>query len=387
MWTTEQEKFIIDNYGVALPNDIKKAIGKTKSQVQYKVKELRALGLIPQPPDLYPRLCEKYGVENIEFVKTFYPKYGSNFCASKTGLTVRKIQNIIVAIGLRVRGSDANITRDNLYYFDHSLLESPTSEFAYLLGFIWGDGHIRGDRITCANLKEDLESLFPVFFKTGKWSVEPVNNKNSDGCKRKGNICISMHDSQLADFLMRNQYDAKKNSSPDKILSYLPIYLKKYWWRGFFDADGYISFKERPNFSIDRLNFSLASSYEQDWIFAKTLFSDLKIEDYQLYRHVSKKGHKQSAIRASNKISILKFMNYIYDSYDYIGLSRKYMAYLRLANNLINRALRIKSPHQTQINIPSSDWEILNRNFGNMTKALMDDISISVPTLDVRSHP
>jgi hypothetical protein len=199
-------------------------------------------------------------------------------------------------------------------------------EKSYTLGFLWGDGNLVIRQNTEAYYprfeitESDFDSIYQSFRVWGEWSIHRRHREN-----RKPQASATLCDKELGWFLFQNDYADKTYVEPTKILSKISAKLKPYWWRGFIDADGcfYTNQKEWLK------QFSLAGSYELEWIEATKLFNKLGIETFKTnYRKVS--NSESSTIRINNREGIIKLGNYIYADNLSIGLKRKQDKFLEI---------------------------------------------------------
>jgi hypothetical protein len=195
-----------------------------------------------------------------------------------------------------------------------------TSEVAYILGILWAEGSVGEKFITIKNIKTDMNEIESIFFSIGTWSKYTIKQLN-----RKVATQLHIGNMVLSKFLLENGYGSKSGSAC-QILSKIPNHLKHYWWRGYFDGDGYV---RKTAYTI-----KLSSCYEQDWGFAETLFKSMDIK-YHIKRErwwnkKDEKWNQASSIIISNAKDVLKFLNYIYTNYesDKYGFTRKYEAFL-----------------------------------------------------------
>ena len=212
------------------------------------------------------------------------------------------------------------------------IVDSP--EKSYTLGFLWGDGCLKRfkNKQGYSNIvypgyeivKEDFDNIQNLF---NYWNIEwKIHFRNRKGRKPQGNAYT--FNRNFGYFLSKYDYLNKSNCCPTSILSIIPEKLKKYWWRGFLDADGCFYVKNKAS----QLSFS--GSYGLSWKELQLLFTSLGIEKYQIQQRIHKNS-KSSSIRISSKESICKFGNYIYQDNLHIGLKRKFLKFLEIKNNCL----------------------------------------------------
>ena len=327
-WTEKEEDFIIQNHNKLHISKICKELNRSKNSVSNRIRWLKSKGIIDYKFYNKPIIYEKFGKDKIDFIKKYYPKYGWNYCSEKLNIEVSDIRNIVAQLGLNRKIPRKFVSRT--FDFDKFIKFHPIS--VYLLGFIWGDGHVNKNQrtIRLAGVYSDFVSIAQLFTLYGNPYICEKNLEN-----RQRQLEIIIRDNNLFNFLVENDYLFKKDYNADKILSVIPQELHKYWFRGFFDADGHITFEETETGAAKRACFSLSSSFGQDWSFVTNLFDRLNIINYIVYKHEHKgnKG-KFSAIRIEERKEIIKFLDYIYASYNLIGFPRKYLKYIALQEHL-----------------------------------------------------
>lgn len=190
-----------------------------------------------------------------------------------------------------------------------------TKEAAYILGYLWGDGWLNKNKNAYTIWICTIDNfLDPILEKTGQWLKTFRQRENRQ--LSFNYVCASV---TLYEYLVSMNYKSK-DLSACKILNTIPDNLKKYWFRGLSDADG--CFYTHGYMK----QYSIGSTYEQDWTYTENLFKKLNIK-YTIKRAITPKGHKNSIIRFCGKQSMLAFGNYIYSDYDGLGLQRKYDKY------------------------------------------------------------
>lgn len=253
------------------------------------------------------------------FLTEFYPKFGKKYCYSNLKKTKAEIDYKVRKLKLK-----KNVNVNTLMFS-----ECQTPEAAYVLGFIWADGHVNKDgrhiAITC--LLDDMNNIEHIFDKTGKWSKYTLD-RTKNHCRTAKEFMTSNHD--LNAFLCKNDYRDKSKKSPDSILETIPISLHEYFYRGVVDGDGCFYYNQK-NFLRQ---FSISGSYEQNWSYLECLCNRLNIK-YTIKRTTTKKGNS-SSFRILGK-EVLKIGNFIYSKNDNIKLSRKYNKFIIIKNSYIKK--------------------------------------------------
>lgn len=144
----------------------------------------------------------------------------------------------------------------------------------------------------------------------GKWSIQK-RKRNKNWAETTAFVT---NNKELYTFLLNNDYDKKSYCEPTKILSKIPDEFKHYFWRGYFDGDGSAGLIGRGSY----IEFS--STYDYQYSELISLFDMLNIKTYNLYRQISKKGHKSSVFKLYGKPNVI-LSKYLLTSE--IGLNRK----------------------------------------------------------------
>lgn len=213
---------------------------------------------------------------------------------------------------------------------DLKMYSKPTKEFAYFLGFLWGDGYLNDcHTISCDILLEDAKNIHYLFVSFGfnKWKdteASDKSDKNGRIVHRRRQRRYRLTDWTFEEFLTSMNYRTK-NLSPNKILDWLPKSLVRYWILGLFDADGcfYTNQKHRL------FQCALAGPFDQEWTWLQTILNNLNISS-KIKRTVWKTGYKGSVLRWTGQDNYRLFANYLYpDGYEF-GLKRKYQKSLEM---------------------------------------------------------
>jgi len=275
---------------------------------------------------------QRFTHEELEFLFSEYPTKGIKYCAEFLNRTEISIQRKVSKLKLKINDTSkkerqriAGKNRD-VYNKKHNINENMffiinEPIVAYFLGLLWSDGHIiskgsgKENSIKIEAKKTDLIEIIDDLSLLGKWTV---SYRKRPGRQEQMLVCTSNR--KLVDFLVDHGYLNKKIESADKILNKIPDKLKHYFFRGLSDGDGcfYQNIKNRCT------QYTIHSTYEQDWSYVEILFKFLNIK-YNILR-IDRLYSKSSTIRITDKKDIIKFGNYIYFGGKF-GFSRKYMKF------------------------------------------------------------
>lgn len=214
---------------------------------------------------------------------------------------------------------------------------TPQSPYiAYLLGFIWADGHIEYNpkkfrrRVSIEIKRDDFLSLWGIINKFGGWRqyfrARTLRNKVFE----MGTARIS--NKKIIEFLVSHGYTTKF-SSPDSLIKVLPAEIRKYFFRGLFDGDGSFHFNKDRWATV----FNITGCFEQDWTFMENLCKQLNVK-YRISRRHSQ-GTKRSDIIINNVAEVVKISEFIFDGFesDRIGLYRKFEVFQEIKQYFLNK--------------------------------------------------
>lgn len=252
----------------------------------------------------------------ISFLRDNYSILGARKCAEKLGLSYASIGQYAHRLGITLSSPDRSEITSK---FDSTLFTTVrTPEIAYILGFIYADGHVEksnhtSKRVSFCMITSDFNDIQDSIKKSGNWHIRHTHVQN-----RKPQTIVRIGNHNLWSFLVENDYHIKSGASADKILSKIPENLKHYWWRGYFDGDGWFSYQKGLKYS-----FGFSACYDQRWEFVVNLFDQLNIKYF--YNQRIRKSGRDSSMNVTNMDGVIKFGSYIYNNYeiDKIGLSRK----------------------------------------------------------------
>jgi hypothetical protein len=263
----------------------------------------------------------KWTEDEINFLIKEYPLTDRYYCSNVLNIPVEQIVYKIRVLNIKKEKSLNYLEFENI----------TNSYVAYVLGFMWADGHVSNDgrHFNIGGVKEDIDEIENLFFKIGNWG-KSIQDRSKRGWKTAKYLIGS--NKEIYNFLIEHDYDKKSYVSADKILSKIPNELKHYFFRGLIDGDGSFYFKDYT------IQFALNSSYEQDWSYFERLCEYLGIK-YKIKRVINfnkktKKENKSSVLRILGK-EIIKLGEYIYKGDDF-GLSRKINKYKKIKKSYGN---------------------------------------------------
>jgi hypothetical protein len=203
-----------------------------------------------------------------------------------------------------------------------------SKEFSYILGFLWADGWIRNEkyhkevRLEC--LREDIEEIYPHFAKIFDWRMYYRNRPG-----KRPQARLNLANKELVHFLSERNYTSHNFRSAN-ILAEISEQLQPFWFRGLIDGDGHWGYRPKNRSRV----FQLSGAYLQDWSFFATMCNKLQC-NFNIYHHISKKGHKSSSVELRKQNSLKKLGEYVYNTYpqDKIGLHRKYDKWIEIINS------------------------------------------------------
>lgn len=231
------------------------------------------------------------------------------------GLTTNQVYGQLTKYGIR-----KNKPKITEWY--NQKLKNFTDEEIYILGFLWADGYLNGsDRkrnLQCEIVYNDFICLEKIFDKVGRWGRFKRKASIKNGVSRQSRMSLIISDTKLIDKFFLLDFDKKSFVCPYKLLKKIPKNKHYLFYRGYVDGDGCFYITDRAK------QFSLSSTYDQDWSHIENLFKNLNIKKYKIQKNISKLGHQDSRIRTSNIDDLTKLVNYLYQDRLDIGLKRKY---------------------------------------------------------------
>lgn len=237
IFTSDEIKFIEENYSKMDANEIGKLLGKTRKQIKGKADTLNIRKGI---------IVEKYSNEEVTFIEKNYNLMHTKDIANALNRTVKQINDKAYNLGLR---------RELLRYeYDESFFEEINNEEkAYWLGFIYADGCIseifnkktgalksRTMELTLSKIDEVHLMKFLLSIKSNKpieQKLIKLNGNEYKACK------TSINNKKICDDLINLGCIPRKSLTIDfPKENVVPRYLIRHFIRGYFDGDGCVSF-------------------------------------------------------------------------------------------------------------------------------------------------
>lgn len=264
----------------------------------------------------------KWNDKEIDFLKKNYPKFGSEYCSNELNINISKVRSKIQRLKLNLEDkTDVTLFQEN-----------KTKESVYILGLLWTDGNINnvgnGYEIKIEANFDDMLNIENTIMMTGNWKKYVRNGRfrNENICK--DSICYKIGFKKLYEIFKNYDYSEKSKISPYKVMESIPKNLLHYFYRGIIDGDGCF-YVNKKNYNYQ---FSVSSTYEQNWEYMIELSNYLGIKFFKINKIKNTKGDF-SYFRITNKNDILKIGSYIYgEQYDNIGLTRKYNKFQSIFN-------------------------------------------------------
>lgn len=253
-------------------------------------------------------LIKEYIIEN-------YPLFGPTKVAKELNMseesicTYAKKNNLIIS---KIDGIGLEIPKFK-YDLDFSkLFNNISNELAYWIGFFWADGTVnRHSSMVIEIIKEDGDNLKDQFLKIFPFVITERKRRN-----KKAQTTIRVSDKKISFLLESLGKYPNSFESHKKIMEYLgKEELQKMFLRGLIDGDGSFYWNEKEKYA----QFTLASSYNQDWSFLKKFLENF---NPHIVKDICSSG-KSSVLRITGRDNIVNFIQFLqYDSKS-IGLKRK----------------------------------------------------------------
>jgi DNA-binding transcriptional regulator WhiA len=228
-----------------------------------------------------------------------------------------KTTNLKLKVSKERKRESYAITKRRYNYPNLSLFENIKDiEVAYIMGLFWADGYINQNTLSLEMIRDDLETLLPIFNSLGEWDISTRKRKG-----KKEQIAIKCHDYNIRKIFEEYGYRSKSELSPTFITNNINSEITKGFLLGWFDGDGCIYTSEKQN------QVYFCGTYTQDWSYLTSLLDKLDIK-YSIKLKIQKSG-KYSVVYIGGRENIKNFLYWLYST-KIKGLSRKYDKYLTI---------------------------------------------------------
>ena len=318
------------NNSVNLPHELfKNTLKVTRNQCLYQEQVLQLLAIVGftlDEAEQARRICGKKLVKEVgEWKQKIFNRVKDKGFPESVGVYLWELMEANSKYGFNkcidenaiVEVKSLNFQKVIKNQFELTWLDDPN--FCYVLGFLWGDGHLRKVKNKYWQFifeidKSDFKEVKPIFDNYFKYSYY-LTNRNLKI------VSVSFLSATLGEFLSNLDFLNKGTVAPLQILNALSH--KNAFLLGLFDADGCAYYD--PKWHASRL--SLTASYSMDYTFFKESFPDIL---FSIKRTVGPKGNN-SVLTCSNKAGITKIFNSFYQkSGAELYLTRKYQKFCKI---------------------------------------------------------
>jgi len=336
-WTSNEISFIIENYNLNGTEYCVTQLNRSKSSIFGMATKL---GLKAKKPNAYSKheiqfLIDNYCSKGIEYCQKHLFRTKQGICAKAHEL------NLHIKRDVKLKNISEKRKYNNFEKYDvNNIVYIKNKYSAYILGFLWADGHIRNNKskLVSINLvKDDANFLYKILssistgWKIGNEIKKFWKDSNNNIRQAQNQRTIRSYSQELYEFLEKNDYKNKSFVGFNKIWNLLSEDNKKYFMLGLFDGDGHFNYQKRLN-KYHSGEFVITSSYKYDWTVLEDYFMKNKIE-YSIYRLNFKIG-QVSKIVVRKKKSLIKLYKLLYSD-KFVGLERKYLKFLKYYETVV----------------------------------------------------
>jgi len=330
-WTVNEKEFLITYYPLSGTNFCMNELNRSWSSIIGMATKLK----------LKANKNNSYTDNEMEFLKENYSTHGIEYCTKFLGRTKQAIcakaheLNLFIKPEVKSKNISEKRKINNYKKYDVSAIINISNKYvAYLLGYLWADGNLmkKNSSLTSINLvKDDAEFLIRIINSISSgWTIgnevkKYWKNEFGEIKQAKNQRTIRCYSQELYDFLSAHDYENKSNVNFFKIWNKIPSNLKSYFILGLFDGDGHFNYQLR-NKKYHSGEFVVSGSYDYDWCTLEKFCVDNNIE-YSIYGLNVTLG-QVSRFVVRKKESLISLFNILYSD-DFHGLERKYLKFLK----------------------------------------------------------
>lgn len=291
-----------------------------------------------------------FNQQQINFIENNYPIHGTKYCAEVLGFTREQIKGKANQLGCKLpkelkekQKMETRLENRSRILFEtdfDSLINLDDPYSLYLLGYIWADGCITGNRkyknkyVSLAIAEEDGVEIIPIINKlkiNKDWTYHSYPQKKN----WKTIMNITNFDWIFAELLERLGFRDKSSNPPSTLFSRIKEQNKKFFILGFFDGDGSVSVGccGEPT----RISVSFSGPSSQNWNFITDYLTSLGI-DYSIRIDKRDKG-STSLLNIRKRKDCYKFLKFLYNERGELklGLFRKFNKLEQYENHIKTR--------------------------------------------------
>ena len=259
-------------------------------------------------------------LENIEKLKMYIDGISTSEIAKKFNVSEVSINALARRHNIKRPVGFLNDIVFDYFYFDNI----DTEEKAYVLGFIYADGHVGNKEVKIAIKSSDINILNKIKSSmNGDFNISTSTNSNNFGVCEVARLSFSnSHTIQKL-----REIGIKRNKTIDCDFPTLDNSLIKHFIRGYMDGDGSFS-KYKSCDGYTRYSFSFVGTES----FLEVLLAKIIENGFNVSIETSRRFNTINccySIRGSGKKNTISFLDWIYSDSN-IYLDRKYDKYLSI---------------------------------------------------------
>lgn len=317
-WTTEEEKYLIENYKTSNYTDLSQILSRSEGAIRAKCFELKLVK------------NDRWTDDEINYLLSSYHLIATKEIAEKLNRTPTSVGIKAKKMGLKKYE----------YICDYNFFENiNTEQKAYWLGFISADGWI-------STHKESNEGIVGIELQASdighlkKFNKDIKGNYKIDIIEKKCNLStnqdhifklcrIRIYSKKMVDDLIALGLNSDKSHSLS--LPQIPMELMKHYLRGYFDGDGCVRARTRKLANNDIKKYPVCDITSKCINFLETLrtylYNSNKICSY-IYPDKDDIGR----LYIHKNEHTLNFLNLIYGDAT-VYLTRKYKIYQNIIDH------------------------------------------------------
>ena len=226
--------------------------------------------------------------EEIQICDLYKANYAMAEIAEASQVNPTTIRSILIKYCVEIRSNGEAARLINYTYFD--IIDAPIK--AFILGFIVADGNIIGDNLIIDQAEENLITLYGILKELKIYgNLEEIEPEN-ENCQKMYRLWVgSKH---IIGKLLQYGITSNKSNNIDikKIIRNIPKEYHVDFFRGIFEGDGCIYFRENDKNGYKDFSFIISGNQQTCKVFQEFLIENLNIGDTKIYEDKNSKGYK-----------------------------------------------------------------------------------------------